>query len=129
MAADRSRGPRAEGLHVLVVEDETLIAFLLESMLEDLGHIVVGVAATVGEGLALASRDGIDLAILDVNVGGQDSYPVAEALAARNVPFVFATGYETVRLRAPYSQGTVLRKPFLQTELQKAIGRTLRSDE
>lgn len=120
-------GGRHNGaLHVLVLEDETLVALLLESMLEDLGHTVVGVAANIGDGLALASLEGIDLAILDVNVGGQESYPVADALAARNVPFVFATGYESARVRTAYSDRIVLQKPFRQIELQRAIGQALR---
>jgi CheY-like chemotaxis protein len=119
-------GRQTGALHVLVVEDETLVALLLESMLEDLGHIVVGVAANIGDGLAMASQEEIDLAILDVNVGGQESYPVAAALAARNVPFVFATGYEPARVRGAYADRIVLQKPFRQAELEKAIGQTVR---
>lgn len=121
--ARNARGKRPKGLRVIVIEDETMIALLLEGMLEELGHNVIGIAATISRGLELARLDGVDLAILDVNVGGQDSYPVADALAARHVPLVFATGYDSDRLRAPYRAGPVLHKPFMQVDLQQAIGR------
>ena len=123
MASDSRGKHRPKGLRVIVIEDETLVALLLESMLEELGHNVVGIAANVSSALELVRLNGIDLAILDVNVGGQDSYPVADALAARNVPFVFATGYDADRLHAQYRGGSVLHKPFMQRDLERAIGR------
>lgn len=126
MATDSRANGRRKGLRVLVVEDETLVALLLEDMLGELGHVVVGIAASVRKALELAEQNQLDLAILDLNVGGQESYPVAEALAARNVPCVFATGYEAERLHAPYSGGAVLHKPFMQSDLQTAIGKAFR---
>lgn len=84
------------GARVLVVEDETIVSLLLEDMLVDLGCEVLGPAASVAKALRLIRTDAlgaIDTAILDVNVAGEEVYPVAEALAERHVPFAFTTGY------------------------------------
>jgi CheY-like chemotaxis protein len=81
------------GRRVLVVEDETMVAWLLEDMLADLGCAVVGPAAHVNQALAMLDAEALDAAVLDINLNGQKSYPVADALAARGVPFVFSTGY------------------------------------
>ncbi|HEX6011198.1 MAG TPA: response regulator [Geminicoccaceae bacterium] len=85
------------GRRVLVVEDELIVAFLLEDMLAGLGCAVVGPAARVDQALALLDAEAIDAALLDVNLNGHKSYPVADALAARGVPFVFSTAYHTDR--------------------------------
>src|SRR4051812_36415564 len=84
-----------QGLRVLVVEDETLIAMMIEDLLADMGCIVVGAAATIAQALALLADPAfqIDGALLDVNLGGEKVFPVADALAQRAIPFVFATGY------------------------------------
>src|SRR4051812_40265470 len=82
-----------QGLKVLVVEDETIVAMLLEQMLEELGCEVAGVAGQVTLATSLAGSVDADLAILDMNLGGQSVDPVAEALDARGTPFVFASGY------------------------------------
>src|SRR6202045_5470871 len=81
------------GRRVLVVEDETMVAWLLEDMLADLGCAVVGPAAHVNQALAMLDAEAIDAAVLDVNLQGQKSYPIADAIAARGVPFAFSTGY------------------------------------
>src|SRR4051794_22900016 len=81
------------GRRVLVVEDEMIVAWLLQDMLADLGCAVVGPAARVSQALAMIDAEAIDAAVLDVNLNGQKSYPVADALAARGMPFVFSTGY------------------------------------
>jgi CheY-like chemotaxis protein len=90
------------GRRVLVVEDEMIVAWLLQDMLADLGCAVVGPAARVAQALAMIDAEAIDAAVLDVNLNGQKSYPVADALAARGVPFVFSTGYETESLPNAY---------------------------
>ena len=90
------------GRRVLVVEDEMIVAWLLQDMLADLGCAVVGPAARVAQALAMIDAEAIDAAVLDVNLNGQKSYPVADALAARGVPFVFSTGYETESLPNGY---------------------------
>jgi CheY-like chemotaxis protein len=112
---------RTSGLRVLVVEDEMMVVLLLEEMLADLGHTVVGPVAHLGAALEMAEHDALDVAILDGNLDGQESYPVAAALAARDIPFIFSTGYSRERLRDPYCHGTILQKPFQERELQKAL--------
>ena len=102
MPASEEPGRRASGLRVLLVEDENLVALLLEDMLAELGHTVVGPVARLDKALETAQREAFDVAILDVNINGEDSYPIAEALAARGIPFVFSTGYGKKSLPAPY---------------------------
>lgn len=83
-----------KSLRVLVVEDEGLVAMMLEDLIEDLGCQLAASLASVGEALAWIEAGGeADAALLDVNLGGEQVFPVAEALAARGVPFAFATGY------------------------------------
>ena len=118
-----------EGVRVLIVEDEPLVAMLLEDMLSDLGCIVAGAASTLAEAVALASDAGaaIDVAILDVNLGRDSSAPVAEALAARGAPFVFATGYGESGVPEAFRGRPTLQKPFgmhdVARMLAKAVGR------
>jgi CheY-like chemotaxis protein len=78
---------------VLLAEDEMLVAWLFVDMLDDLGRAIVGPASSVDQALAMIDTEAIDVAVLDVNLNGQMSYPIAEALAGRGVPFIFSTGY------------------------------------
>ena len=100
------------GRRVLVVEDEMIVAWLLEDMLADLGCAVVGPASSVEQALAMIDAEAIDVAVLDVNLNGQMSYPIADALATRGVPFVFSTGYDKDTLLDGYRIFPVLQKPF-----------------
>jgi DNA-binding response OmpR family regulator len=100
------------GLRILLVEDESVIAMLLEDILIQSGHEVVGPVARVDRAVEMARRETLDVAILDVNLNGQEVYPVAAVLAARGIPFVFATGYGKGRLRTPYQDRPTLTKPF-----------------
>ena len=109
------------GLRVLVVEDEVAISLLLEDMLLDFGCEVVGPAGRLSAAKELASQEKLDLAVLDVNLAGQSIYPVAEALAARGIPFVFSTGYGSAGIYEPYRDRPVLQKPFAQHELQRVL--------
>lgn len=110
------------GKRILVVEDESLVAMLIETILEDLGCTPVGPAASVDEGLTLARGDAvIDAALLDVNVAGRQVFPVAEALAARGVPFVFSTGYGEAGLPDEWRGRPTLQKPFTEDAVQTAI--------
>jgi CheY-like chemotaxis protein len=109
------------GRRVLVVEDEMIVSWLLEDMLANLGYTVVGPAARVAQALAMIDAEAIDVALLDVNLNGQTSYPIADALAARGVPFVFSTGYDKDRLLDPYRTLPMLQKPFHQSELGDAL--------
>src|SRR5450759_748326 len=113
---------------VLVVEDEVLVAWLLEDMLADLGCAVLGPAASVKQALAMIDAEAIDVAVLDVNLNGQLSYPVADALAARGVPFVFSTGYDKDRMLDGYKTFPVLQKPYHRAELENTLARLLALD-
>ena len=107
-----------EGRRVLVIEDEVLIGMLLEDMLTDLGYVVAGAASRLEEASGLARTGSFDLAILDVNLNGQESYPVAEILAARGIPFMFATGYGERGMPPAYQNRPTLQKPFQLETLQ-----------
>lgn len=117
------------GRRVLVVEDEMIVAWLLEDMLADFGCVVVGPAARVEQALAVIDAEAIDAAVLDLNLNGQKSYPVADALAARDVPFVFSTGYDKGRLPDGYRSFPVLQKPYQRAELGDALAKLLTPKE
>ena len=106
---------------VLVVEDELLVAALLQDMLTDLGCAVVGPAARVAEALALIDGEAIDAAVLDVNLNRELSYPVADALVARHIPFLFSTGYGVDRIPGEYASHRILQKPYHGSELGRAL--------
>jgi CheY-like chemotaxis protein len=111
------------GRRILVVEDEMLVVMMIEDMLADLGCKSVTSAATVDKALALINAQVFDIALLDVNLNGNDSHPVAEALSARGVPFVYSTGNSGQNLRGGYSDRPVLRKPFKYEELVAILSR------
>lgn len=119
------KGGVLDGMRLLVVEDETPIAFLVEDMVSELGGSVVASAARVKQALVLVDAAGFDLALLDVNVAGDEIYPVAEQLAARGIPFVFATGYGTGGLRAEWRNRPTVAKPFSIDALGRAFGAAL----
>jgi CheY-like chemotaxis protein len=112
---------RLNGLRVLVVEDEAAISMLLEDMLTDFGCAIVGPAARLAVALDMAQGESFDIAILDVNLAGESIYPVAEALASRNQPFVFSTGYGGAGIKDPYRDRPVVQKPFSQQDLRRTI--------
>jgi CheY-like chemotaxis protein len=107
---------------VLIVEDELLIAMLVEQMAEDLGYTVVGPALTVDEALSFVAREELDCAVLDMNLGhGVSSAPIAEALRAKGVPFLFASGYGSSGAGENLGATPVLNKPFLTHDLERAL--------
>jgi CheY-like chemotaxis protein len=108
---------------VLIVEDEILLAMNLEDMLAELGHNVVAMATRMPEAMTLAANSDIDLAILDLNLLGALSFPVAEILRARGVPFLFATGYGSQGLTEEYRAELVLAKPYGIGELESALNK------
>jgi CheY-like chemotaxis protein len=104
--------PGAAKQRVLVVEDEMLLGILIEGMLTELGHEVATIAARVST---------FDLAILDLRLQGESVVPVADALTAKGLPFMFATGYDRNGLPEAYRSKLVLQKPFSQNDLQRAL--------
>ncbi|ACL58665.1 response regulator [Methylobacterium nodulans] len=113
---------------VLVVEDEYFIADDMARALEQLGAEVVGPAPSREHALALiASGERIDAAILDINLQGQSALPVAEALAAKGVPFVFATGYDRNSVPPAYQDVPRWEKPFNPNHLARALSGLMRS--
>lgn len=114
------------GRRILVVEDEMMIAMLVEDMLEELGCTVVGPAHAVEPALALASNgEVIDAALLDVNVAGQPVFAIADALRAKGVPMIFSTGYGEAGLRPEDRGAPVLQKPFRASDLAAALTKAL----
>lgn len=113
---------------VLVVEDEVMIAMMVEQMLAEIGYETVGPGLRLGQAVALAETEAMDAAVLDVNLGGDRSFPVAEVLRRRGVPFVFATGYGSAGLDESYRGTIVLRKPFERAELERALAEALRGE-
>ncbi len=101
--------PRQE--RVLVVDDEPLLALDLAMDLELAGFAVVGPAASIKEALGLIARDGCDVAVLDVNLGGETADPVAQALIARGIPFVIVSGYSRDQQGAIFHGAILLTKP------------------
>ena len=114
------------GRRVLVVEDEALVAMLLETILEDMGCMAVGPAATVDEGLRMAADEAVDAALLDVNVAGRQVFPVAQALKDRGVPFVFSTGYGEGGLPDEWRGQPTLQKPFTEAAVRDALMSAMR---
>ena len=106
---------------VLIVEDEMLVAMLLEDVLADLGHDVVGTAGNVRQALDFVAREGFDLAILDVNLPDGRSHVIADALAERGVPFLFATGYGSQGVEGRHRTAPVVQKPYDESSLAAAI--------
>lgn len=106
---------------MLVVEDEMMVLINIESALADLGCVAVSVAATVDDALALVEAERFDVAMLDVNLGGEPSYRVADALALRSISFVFSTGYGEHGIEARFGDRPVLRKPYSDRQLGAAL--------
>jgi CheY-like chemotaxis protein len=116
-----------QGLRVIVVEDDSLICLLLEDMLSDLGCKVVGAAGDFKKAIELAQREeDIDVAILDVNLGGQLVFPVADILSKRGIPFLFATGMGADGLPPHWQGHCTVQKPMTVASLATALGRAVR---
>ena len=111
---------------ILVVEDEVMVAMLVEDILLDLGCELAGLATRLDDALRLARQAEIDLALLDVNLDGKPSYPVAEVLRARGIPFVFATGYGERGIDPAFAAVPTLAKPFQHEDLARIVAQHLR---
>lgn len=108
------------GRRVLLVEDESLVAMLAEDMLLDLGCEVV-VAMRLDQALAEVRAQVFDLAVLDVNLGDARSYPVADLLRVRGVPFLFATGYGRQGVDPAYQAAPVMQKPYQAAQMETLL--------
>lgn len=118
--------PKPAGGSVFLVEDEVMIRMMVVDMLDELGYAVAAEAGEIGEATRLAQSAEFDIAILDVNVNGKVISPVAEAIRARNKPFIFATGYGAQGLPEEYRDRPALQKPFQLETLSRILQATLR---
>lgn len=110
------------GRRILVVEDESLVAMLLETILEDMECVPVGPVSSVADALkTVTEEDALDAALLDVNVAGTYVFPVAEALKAKGVPFVFSTGYGEGGLPDEWRGQPTIQKPFTEDTVRQAL--------
>lgn len=117
MASERP----AEARQVLVVEDEMLIVMAIEASLSKIGAKIVGPAARLDAALQLAREAPLDAAVLDLNIRGGKSYPVADILAERGIPFVFCTGYGDWAFEERYRDRPRLTKPYTIGDLEAQV--------
>ncbi len=110
---------------ILVADDEPMISLLLEDWLDELGYEAVGPARTVAAALALIGSKPPDAAIVDVTLGRETGYPIAERLTELGIPFVFATGQAEGTLQAPFTDAPMLSKPFDFAAVEAAVARML----
>lgn len=109
------------GKRVLIVEDEPRVTMMLELLLEDMGCEVAGIATRLDDAIGKAKALDFDVALLDLNLDGESSYPALEAIAARGIPFVFATGYGADRLPEALRDRPTLQKPYRMHDLGQAL--------
>lgn len=107
------------GKRVLVIEDEPIVAMALEDMLEALGCTIVGPATRLAEGVDMAESEALDAAILDINLMGESSTPIADVLRLRDVPFAFASGYGTVP--EGYDEAPLIEKPYREQDVAAVL--------
>ena len=110
----------AEPRRILLVEDEPMIAFALEDMVLEMGFEIVGPAYRLSEALALAAEADFDVAVLDVNLNEEQSFPVADLLRRRGIPFLFATGYAEGGIGWK-GEAPVIAKPYGRQQLARAL--------
>jgi DNA-binding response OmpR family regulator len=111
----------SEGRSILIVEDEPLIAMMLEDFLDSLGHTVSGTCDSVRGALDEVDKGGFDLAILDVNLKGENVWPVATRLREKKVPFVIATGGHVDPPPPEFNDAPVIEKPYTVDRVTPAI--------
>src|SRR5689334_16446599 len=109
------------GARVLLVEDEGLLALMIQDMLEELGLKVVASAAHLKKAWELAATASFDIALLDVNLAGEFVFPVARILRDRRIPFLFSTGYGAPSLEEEFSNAPALGKPFSAAQLDQKL--------
>jgi len=109
------------GLQVLVIEDESVVAMLMEDILVDIGCEVIGTASRFDEAIEKLKSLAFDIVILDVNLNGRPTFSIADSLAEQGVAFVIATGYGATSLPEPLQSVPFLQKPFRQRDLERAL--------
>jgi CheY-like chemotaxis protein len=114
---------------ILIVDDEPLIALMVSEWIEELGHGVAGPCRSVASALASIETDPPDAAILDVSLGNESGYKVAERLAEKSVPFAFATGYAKASLSPAFSHAPVLIKPYDFADLKAVVAEMLKATD
>lgn len=115
----------AKRCRILLVEDDLMVAMLLEDMLSDLGHEVVATVSKIETASEFIENGSFDAAVLDLDLNGVDTYSLAEALKRQNIPFIFATGYAETDLKREWKQTPVLPKPFQKSDLERILHRAL----
>jgi CheY-like chemotaxis protein len=123
MNGQENAAQRLQGVRILIVEDEFLLAMDIESAIREAGGEVVGPIVSLEEAVATAEREELNAAVLDLNLRGEMSYPVAEVLDSRHIPYIFATGYSHSRLPDAFQCRPCLRKPFTWVALTAALER------
>lgn len=117
--------PDLAGRRVFLVEDESLIVMLIEDALADLGCEIAGIASRFDDAVTKARSLAFDIAILDVNLNGLRTFPIAEIIQARGIPFVFATGYGATSVPNALNAAPILQKPFAAPDLEQALRASL----
>jgi CheY-like chemotaxis protein len=117
------------GLRILVVEDEAMVAMMLEDILSELGHTVVGPVHRMPKAIELCETELLDFALLDVHVAGEEVYAAADRLIGRGVPFVFTTGYGKRGLKEGYRDQPILQKPFSVKDLSEILANIIQIPE
>jgi len=116
-------GRGAEVRRALVVEDEIMVAMYVEDLLTDLGYEVAAIATGFDQELPLARDGSFDFAVLDINLAGRLSFPLADVLRERGIPFLFASGYGSKGVSDDYRNAVRLQKPFASRDLAQAISK------
>ena len=106
---------------ILLVEDESLVLMLLEDMLADLGFTVCASAMELERALYLAEHESYDLALIDLNLNGSYTFPVADVVRGRGLPLIFSTGYWEGNINRSYADVPILNKPFNEASLKMAL--------
>ncbi|MGI4880014.1 MAG: response regulator [Janthinobacterium lividum] len=113
----------AQRRRILIVEDEVLIAMVLEDILDMIGHDVVGTAVSYADAEVAIAAGGFDLAVLDVNLGAEPVYPLADRIAALGTDIIFATGSHPDSLPQRFRGSAVLEKPYAFQAVEAALGK------
>jgi CheY-like chemotaxis protein len=110
-----------EGLRILLIEDEPIVAVLAEDLLDAIGCTVVTTAGSVADAEAAIASHSFDIAMVDINLGGEDGLIAADALKARQIPYLVTTGYDTRDSAHAHASAPVLTKHYSLADLEAAL--------